>query len=142
MQLLLRTRPGDRTEAQIDTLLAILDNTNKFTKSVDPSLQRSMCRHAQYLRKGSNEVIFRQGDSGDAFYIILSGTVSLHIGRAGGPAAEEAGVAMGTGDFNNTRVLLLKRLSVLRFCCVVHNVWKYPTLPSCVQTPGYNLHSS
>ncbi|KAK9830455.1 hypothetical protein WJX72_011866 [[Myrmecia] bisecta] len=81
LRTLLRIKPWHRKEEDIDSLLTELQAANLFgfTKSMDPRLHRNICRNAQYLRKNKDEVLFAQGAKGDAFYVILSGTVSLHI---------------------------------------------------------------
>ena len=53
-----------------------------------------LAAHFERVRFGPGEIVFREGDPGDAFYVVLHGTFSDYVGVAGygrRPAARDAG---------------------------------------------------
>ena len=85
MQLLQKTGV-DRTDDDLDSIVAMTRHI-KFFGSMDTSQHRNICKVMQCVKLGADEVIVQQGDPGDAFYILLTGHVSIH--HIGTSALEE-----------------------------------------------------
>ena len=76
---LLQIDSGARSKDQLDELAQLLTKTSSFFQTLDPGLHYDICQAASYKRLQSNDVVFVQGEVGDAFYVVLRGTLSLHI---------------------------------------------------------------
>ena len=76
---LLQIDSGARSKNQLDELAQLLTKTSSFFQTLDPGLHYDICQAASYKRLQSNDVVFVQGEVGDAFYVVLRGTLSLHI---------------------------------------------------------------
>lgn len=85
MQLLQKTGV-DRTDEDLDSIVAMTRHI-KFFGSMDTSQHRDICKVMQCIKLAADEVIVQQGDPGDAFYILLTGHVSIH--HIGTSALEE-----------------------------------------------------
>ncbi|EPR61497.1 cyclic nucleotide-binding domain-containing protein [Toxoplasma gondii TgCatPRC2] len=68
--------PKDRTADDIDGMFQVISNVNLFSK-LDEATQKSLCRSLTYEAYAAKQVVFRYGDWGDKYYIILSGRVSV-----------------------------------------------------------------
>jgi CRP-like cAMP-binding protein len=68
----------ERTPQQVDSLNSFV-HTLKFFQIQTPDTQVKLCRTLTYERYPAGHIIFQQGDAGDKFYIILSGSASVHI---------------------------------------------------------------
>ena len=80
----LSKKPEARNESDLGVLEDILLGV-KFASVLPLEKRLAICRHMLYECYPSNENIFRQGDTGDEFFIILSGscTVSIMDGKTG-----------------------------------------------------------
>lgn len=80
----LSKKPEARNEADLGVLEDILLGV-KFASVLPLEKRLAICRHMLYECYPSNENIFKQGDTGDEFFIILSGscTVSIMDGKTG-----------------------------------------------------------
>ena len=76
---LLQIDSGARSKDQLDELAQLLTKTSSFFQTLEPELHYDICQAASYKRLQPNEVVFVQGEVGDAFYVVLRGTLSLHI---------------------------------------------------------------
>ena len=77
---------GDRSEEQLNELAELLSKTSSFFQTLEPALHYDICKAASYLHLAPSDVVFEQGAIGDAFYVVLRGTLSLHIkGTPGQP---------------------------------------------------------
>jgi small-conductance mechanosensitive channel/CRP-like cAMP-binding protein len=68
-----------------------------FLASVPPPLLERLAALSETCEFAAGEVILRQGDPGQELYIVLSGEVSVLVGRTGGSTAEVA--RLGPGKF-------------------------------------------
>ena len=78
---LLKIPPEERTALQLEKLGELL-KTNSFFKEQTPKLRREICRVAQFRSVPKESVVVRQGDAGDSFYVILRGTLSVHLSES------------------------------------------------------------
>ncbi len=68
------------TEEQIPTLVAALKRTEVFGNLPDESLDR-ISRSGEIVEFGTGANLFREGDAGDAAYILVQGEASVFRGR-------------------------------------------------------------
>lgn len=67
-----------RTEENIDDILGFVKDV-KFFSRLSVLQQRSLCRTMSLEEFGPREFVFQMGESGDKFYIILSGSVGVQV---------------------------------------------------------------
>ncbi|KAG7378419.1 hypothetical protein PHYPSEUDO_010119 [Phytophthora pseudosyringae] len=67
-----------RTKADIDMLSEYLQ-TLKFFRSLPKSFVRELCVVVDFLTLSAGACVFREGEVGDLFYIIFSGSVDVNI---------------------------------------------------------------
>ena len=79
----------DRTESDILSLMEILGPL-RFAKTLRHAERVEVCRSMGYRTARGEDVVFNQGDPGNTFYIILSGSVSVAIKGGGGGDAGDA----------------------------------------------------
>ncbi|CBZ52291.1 cyclic nucleotide-binding domain containing protein [Neospora caninum Liverpool] len=60
----------------IDGMFQVISNVNLFSK-LDEATQKSLCRSLTYEVYAPKQVVFRYGDWGDKYYIVLTGRVSV-----------------------------------------------------------------
>lgn len=76
----LRVNPSDRTPQDIDAIMAILGKWNDFTKFVHTEQERrEVCRRITCEDYKGNQILFKQGDDPDGWYLVWSGQCSIHI---------------------------------------------------------------
>ncbi|KAI8845400.1 cyclic nucleotide-binding-like protein [Chytridium lagenaria] len=97
----LQRSPYDRTRADIDTLFRCLRSFKAFEKFSDFILTE-LCRVAKYSCLEKERVVFKQGDTGTAWFIIFEGRVTVQISRSGKltdmAAVKQLGRGEGFGD--------------------------------------------
>ncbi|KAJ3208612.1 hypothetical protein HDU67_006625 [Dinochytrium kinnereticum] len=81
MNTLLRA-PYDRTHQELRNLFRLLRQLKAFEKLSDFILGE-LCRVIKGSRYEANRVVFKQGDPGTAWFVILSGSVSVQISKTG-----------------------------------------------------------
>lgn len=59
----------------ISDYIAALD----FFKNLPPDTRINVLRQCEYSVASENQVVFFQGETADLFYIILTGTVGVHV---------------------------------------------------------------
>lgn len=74
---LLATPVSQRTRKHAKQIAYILQS-NGLLDIFDPRIRVDLCQGMRLVAKGSGEVLFRQGDVADSFYILIQGMVSLH----------------------------------------------------------------
>ena len=79
---ILKKSPLDRTNEEKKSLCGHLRNFKAFKKLSDFTLNE-VCGSLNLLEYEPNRAVFKQGDVGTAWYIILSGTVSVQISKTG-----------------------------------------------------------
>lgn len=92
----LQDPPARRKEVQLQQLAAYLDNLKFFSELEERSeVVRACCRHLTYEGGGKGTTVFHKGDSGDKFYIILSGCLGVYIQTTvKREVLQEAGIAL------------------------------------------------
>ncbi|KAK3600727.1 hypothetical protein CHS0354_027222 [Potamilus streckersoni] len=74
------TRPSfKRTEADIEAVLPWLRKQSQLLHDLDDNVVIDIVQHCAFLRVKEDELIIKQGDKGDCFYIVLKGSVSIYI---------------------------------------------------------------
>ena len=93
---ILQDLPARRKEIQLQQLAAYLDNLKFFSELEERSqVVRACCKHLTYEIGHKDSVVFRKGDPGDKFYIILSGCLGVYIHTiVKREVLQEAGVAL------------------------------------------------
>ena len=59
--------------------LVNLTKSNPFFRRLEPKVRYEICKKCKAIRLGVDELVVEQLELGDAFYIILSGSVSVHV---------------------------------------------------------------
>ena len=80
--------------ASVETLTAILSRY-PFAEELQPKHLEKLCRMGYDVPFRRDEILFREGDDCNAFYLIISGTVMLEIPIRGCPLGVET---LGPGD--------------------------------------------
>ena len=75
--------PARRTEADVVLLETVLSRV-KFVRELTMKTRMDLCKLTGYARHGAGETLFRQGDAGEFFYVVLSGSVDVFIRDPGG----------------------------------------------------------
>ena len=78
MQKALRKPMDEREDVDVELLMSKTGGID-FLQTLNPEVFREVCRHAKLKSFGGDSVIFSEGMPGDAFYVILLGSVSLHV---------------------------------------------------------------
>lgn len=74
--------PDHRTDHHINNIMDCVQNVKFFGKLMNLQ-QRALCRTMTLETFEPRQIIFQKGDFGDKFYIVLVGSVSVHIENAG-----------------------------------------------------------
>ena len=75
---MLKVPPSRRDDATVETLCQ-LTKGNKFLSGLPRSIHEELCKAMTYAKCNKDSVVFYQGDVGDSFYIIITGTLSVHV---------------------------------------------------------------
>ncbi|XP_033647976.1 uncharacterized protein LOC117307355 [Asterias rubens] len=73
--------PSRRHERDIESLIPWFQNMSGLFKTQKTDVVKDIVRNCEFRSVPSDNVIIKQGDKGDCFYIILSGTVSIYINQ-------------------------------------------------------------
>ena len=74
----LQIRPTDRTETDIDAIVAIVGSWPDFRKFVHTEQERrEVCRTITLINYDENQIIFKEDDPPDGWYLIFSGEVLI-----------------------------------------------------------------
>lgn len=80
-----------------DAVLSLLTGV-RFFVDLDAA-ERAEVAHIIGLRRvGAGEIVFRQGDTGDAWYVIAEGRLTVRASRDGGGGDEQVVASLGRGD--------------------------------------------
>ena len=77
MTRLLYKSSEDRTQEDLKELVGMMENF-KFFSTLQRKQQLEVVKVTKCLKLGADEIVVQQGDPGDAFYIIISGSVGIH----------------------------------------------------------------
>eukprot|EP01135_Chromosphaera_perkinsii_P005333 Nk52_evm14s343 gene=Nk52_evmTU14s343 len=76
---ILSQEPDVRTEEDIKRMVNFLRNENSFFEKISAGIAFDICKNMKLLAFDPNEMVCRQGDMGENFYIILSGSVDIIV---------------------------------------------------------------
>ncbi|XP_076096852.1 uncharacterized protein LOC143067454 [Mytilus galloprovincialis] len=68
-----------RTDFECQELIAWFRNKSSLFKTLKSDIVKDVIRHCIFMRTNEDNVIIRQGDSGDRLYVILKGRVSIYV---------------------------------------------------------------
>ncbi|KAL4225729.1 hypothetical protein ACF0H5_016418 [Mactra antiquata] len=71
--------PDSRTSIEIDQILPWFRKKSELFKSQKAEIVKDILKNCQFMKCMKDHVIIKQGDKGDCFFIILSGTVAIYI---------------------------------------------------------------
>lgn len=71
--------PADRQDGEIEQILPWFRKKSDLFKSLHTDIVKDIVKNCKFTPTKRDSVIIRQMDKGDCFYIILSGTVAIHI---------------------------------------------------------------
>lgn len=76
-------RPSDqRSTSQIDQILPWFLKKSELFKSLKTEVVRDIVKNCEFLSIPNDDVLIKQGERGDCFYVLLTGTVSIYIETA------------------------------------------------------------
>lgn len=78
---ILETKPGNRTPPNIEQLSIFLSSTNLFKKIKDGYKIKNLCQYMELEIYDVDDVIFKQGEIGLSFYLILTGSVDGFVSK-------------------------------------------------------------
>ena len=127
---ILHKEPEDRTKADIAILSKYFKENSIFEKlRLDPDdkiLKEQLFLSMRYEKLSKDEYVFKYGDLGDIFYIIMTGKVSVaipifsseHIGEEVAVKDEKTENENHTESDNNSKVLILINIESTKFVIV------------------------
>ena len=71
--------PAKRNEGTVTKLVEVTCALCHFFRTMPTQLQFELCRVIQLERFSKNDIVFKQGDHGDKFYVIVQGRVEVRI---------------------------------------------------------------
>jgi CRP-like cAMP-binding protein len=102
----LRLHGDDRTETQVALSKSLFGETEFFQKLHHDAICTQLARACQHVRVKKNELLFRQGEDAETFYIIVQGFVRVVID---GKVALNLGPGMTFGELGVTGVTPAER---------------------------------
>jgi len=76
---LLKRKASDRSDSDVELLSSMLKGI-QFLAKLEPSQMKQVCRSIELKTfRARGLCIVRQGEKGDAFYILLRGSVSIYV---------------------------------------------------------------
>ena len=93
--LVLKLHPDDRTDSQVELVKSLFSPTQFFHDLHHDTLQMAIARSCRYVRVRKNELLFRQGDDAETFYLIVRGFVRVVIN---GKVVVNLGPGMSFGE--------------------------------------------
>jgi CRP-like cAMP-binding protein len=78
LRTILNKPPASRTSVEIQKLQLALQDIEFFRK-LDREIARATCQNLTYEHLLGGELVFDQGEPGDAFYVILEGSVGVYV---------------------------------------------------------------
>ncbi|ETV97210.1 hypothetical protein H310_09998 [Aphanomyces invadans] len=106
---ILKKKPSTRSKADLVTLATFLQ-TLKFFRGLPKTFVQELCTIIDLINVDANTTIFREGEVGKLFYVILSGAVDVKISavdKRGGPMQTKL-VNLGEGSHFGDLALMKK----------------------------------
>eukprot|EP00002_Diphylleia_rotans_P030993 TRINITY_DN6416_c0_g2_i1.p1 TRINITY_DN6416_c0_g2~~TRINITY_DN6416_c0_g2_i1.p1 ORF type:complete len:768 (-),score=129.61 TRINITY_DN6416_c0_g2_i1:582-2885(-) len=122
---ILSKNPEERTE---DDKNFLRDCTKrlKFFVNMSPNVHADLCKVMQYVSVPAGEVVFYQGSIGKTFYVILSGSVTVHVKSADEEHQDDRKSHAGAG----AKDMQGKRASISRLPLDKSSNASSPTVPT------------
>ncbi|KAL8598251.1 hypothetical protein ACOMHN_035201 [Nucella lapillus] len=79
MVTLLNQPPSERTARDIEMVLPWLQKRSKVLMELDRETLKDILRHCTYQKATTDDVILKQDEIGDKFYVMMTGRVSVYI---------------------------------------------------------------
>lgn len=79
LKQLLLIDPLDRSDPEIDEISELIGDIKFLEKFYYTEKFKQLCRFITLQCMGNKEVVFSEGDESDAFYVIVSGRVSVYV---------------------------------------------------------------
>ncbi|CAH1788853.1 unnamed protein product [Owenia fusiformis] len=76
---LIETPPGERSTKEINIILPWLQKKSQLLQDMEKDILIDIVRNCQHLKAVCDDVIIRQGEIGDCFFIILNGSVAVYV---------------------------------------------------------------
>ncbi|XP_076464268.1 uncharacterized protein LOC143296303 [Babylonia areolata] len=76
---LINQPPSVRTARDIEMVLPWLQKRSKLLMELERDTLKDILRHCSYEKATTDDVILKQGEVGDKFYVIMTGRVSVYI---------------------------------------------------------------
>ncbi|CAL1536282.1 unnamed protein product [Lymnaea stagnalis] len=76
---LISSPPEERRDVDIELAVPWLRKKSQLLQSLDKDILRDVVKNCLYQQMITDEIIIRQGDYGDRFYVILTGRTSVYI---------------------------------------------------------------
>lgn len=90
--------PQDRTDADIDRILETVQGNSFFDRYPKPK-KRQLAAVSKAKEMAVRDVVFREGDEGDDFYVIIRGTVEVRVKSNEPPYLEVAVNVLKVGEY-------------------------------------------
>ncbi|CAH1803172.1 unnamed protein product, partial [Owenia fusiformis] len=71
--------PSERHDEDIEILLPWFRKKSDLFRNVKSDIIKDILRECRFINREENDVVIKQGERGDCFYIILRGSVSVYI---------------------------------------------------------------
>ena len=78
---ILSITPGHRSPEEINELSEFLSFTNLFKKIEEDYKIKSLCQYLELETYNMEDQVFKQGEKGQTFYIILTGGVDGYVNK-------------------------------------------------------------
>ncbi|RHY29014.1 hypothetical protein DYB32_005525 [Aphanomyces invadans] len=111
---ILKKKPSTRSKADLVTLATFLQ-TLKFFRGLPKTFVQELCTIIDLINVDANTTIFREGEVGKLFYVILSGAVDVKISavdKRGGPMQTKL-VNLGEGSHFGDLALMKSTATVV-----------------------------
>ena len=93
---ILKKQPHERTKSDCDRLFKCVKNLKAFSK-LSSFVLSQLCPVFLYTEVESDRAVFKQGDSGTSWYVILKGKVDIRISKTGNLDDSKSIVQMEAG---------------------------------------------
>lgn len=97
VQHILKRPPHRRTLGELGRLASVFGKLN-FFKELDATVRQQVCRHLKLETVPANTHIFREGEPGEKFYVIVSGSVGVFIKDLSAEVEDDASAEKAKAD--------------------------------------------
>ncbi|TMW67693.1 hypothetical protein Poli38472_011313 [Pythium oligandrum] len=95
VKAILADEPGHRNELSLDIVYDwMLHNCKQYSNNIFGSapeyIRREICRQMRLIKATTNQLLIRQGDTGDRCYIVIDGLVDVYIKKETRPSVDKS----------------------------------------------------